>query len=160
MSATKKGFLSKDIQCHILLLFVCLVFSSTIAQAQISSNKKAKLYFTEAEKRFGQNDFETALEYINKTQATLGTTNGRILNLKVKTLYNLGQFHEANRALNKFEKYSNQVTESLKNDTYSYLVRIERAIEELDKREDKMFSEAKREQSLYSMKKYVREFPQ
>ena len=96
--------------------------------AQIEGNTKAKLYFFEAKKLFNQNDYADALSYIAKTETTLGSTNGRILNLKIKTLYNMGKFIEAEKALSLFSKsFENDVTEEMKNDTYAYFVRIEKA---------------------------------
>ena len=110
-----------------LLLSVILFFSFN-SFAQIEGNTKAKLYFQEAQKLFNQNDYKDALSYIAKTETTLGSTNGRILNLKIKTLYNMGKFIEAEKALSLFSKsFENDVTEEMKNDTYAYFVRIEKA---------------------------------
>ena len=110
-----------------LLLSVILFFAFN-GFAQIEGNTKAKLYFFEAKKLFNQNDYADALSYIAKTETTLGGTNGRILNLKIKTLYNMGKFIEAEKALSLFSKsFENDVTEEMKNDTYAYFVRIEKA---------------------------------
>lgn len=111
-----------------LLLFVTIQFCFLISFAQLSDGDRAMLYFTEAEKSFNQNEFSDALEHINKAETTLGNTNGRLLNLKIKTYYNLGKFYSAERAFNDFSKnYANSVTEELKQDTYSYFLRIEKA---------------------------------
>ena len=98
--------------------------------AQLSSNEIAKLYFIEAEKRFNQNEFATAMEYIDKTEQELGETNGRILNLKVKTLYNSGDFRGAQRALDQFiNQYASTVTAEIKDETMAYYIKLERYFE-------------------------------
>ncbi|MBT3740721.1 MAG: hypothetical protein HOG32_00745 [Polaribacter sp.] len=110
-------------------LFLSIILFITFnGFSQIEGNTKAKLYFFEAKKLFNQNDYADALSYIAKTETTLGSTNGRILNLKIKTLYNMGKFIEAEKALSLFSKsFENDVTEEMKNDTYAYFVRIEKA---------------------------------
>jgi uncharacterized protein (TIGR02145 family) len=112
-----------------LLLLTLVLSNVSTTYAQLDSNYKAKLYFTEAETQFNQNNFKVALEYIQKTEAELGSTNGRILNLKVKTLYSDGQFAKAQKVLEQFSQYEDQVTDELKNDTYSYFVKIERYLD-------------------------------
>lgn len=111
-----------------LLLNLIILFIGVSSYAQMESNQKAKLYFQEAQKWFNQNEYDDAMNYIFKAEQTLGGTNGRILNLKIKTLYNQGKFIEAEDALMLFSgAYENSVTEELKNDTYSYFVRIDKA---------------------------------
>lgn len=112
----------------LLLFSVFTLFINVGSYAQMDTNQKAKLYFQEAQKWFNQNDYEEALKYIVKAEQTLGGTNGRILNLKIKTLYNQGKFVEAEDALMLFSSaFEDSVTEELKNDTYSYFVRIDKA---------------------------------
>lgn len=111
-----------------LLLFVSIQFCFLTSIAQLSDGDRAMLYFTEAEKSFNQNEFNDALKYIKQAESTLGNTNGRLLNLKIKTCYNLGMFYSAEIAFNDFSKnYASSVTEELKQDTYSYFLRIENA---------------------------------
>ena len=130
-----------------LLLSVILFFAFN-GFAQIEGNTKAKLYFQEAQKLFNQNDYKDALNYIAKTETTLGSTNGRILNLKIKTLYNMGKFIEAEKALSLFSKsFENDVTEEMKNDTYAYFVRIEKAA---SAQKNKITKQEARKQELLS----------
>src|SRR5690606_12391242 len=104
-----------------LLITSVLLTAGLRLFAQLDSNEIAKLYFTEAQKRFNDNEYATALEYIAKAERELGETNGRILSLKVKTLYNAGQFDAAQEALNLFiEEYASTVSPDLKDETMSY----------------------------------------
>lgn len=112
------------------ILLVGAIIIHNLSFAQIDSNEKAKLYFQEALTSFNQNNFEQALEYLDDVDQILGSTNSRVLNLRVKSLYNSGDFIEAEKALNLFiNDYSESVTEELRLETLSYLVRIERAAE-------------------------------
>lgn len=112
-------------------LTVLMLFTISSVTAQIDNNQRAKLYFQEAQSSFNQNNFEQTIEYLNDVDEILGETNGRVLNLRIKSLYNLGQFIEAETALNLFtDNYINSVTEELKSETLNYLVRIERAAKE------------------------------
>src|SRR5687768_5222719 len=101
------------------LLFTLLLATPALhVLAQLKTSEIAKLYFIEAEKRFNDNDYTTALEYIGKTENELGETNGRILNLKIKTLYNFGDLRGAQDALNIFiNEYASTVTPEIKDET-------------------------------------------
>ncbi len=113
-----------------LLITSVLLTAGLRLFAQLDSNEIAKLYFTEAQKRFNDNEYATALEYIAKAERELGETNGRILSLKVKTLYNAGQFDAAQEALNLFiEEYASTVSPDLKDETMSYFIKLERYYE-------------------------------
>lgn len=129
----------------IVLLFSCFLFG--IGQAQeilMESNHKARLYFTEAENRYNQNEYTTALEYIKKAEHELGETNGRILNLKIKTLYNIGKFDDAQKALALFiNNYSSEVTPELRSETESYFLKLERYFEQKKEEENRREKEQK-----------------
>ena len=64
-----------------------LIATSIAASAQFDGNTKAKLYFQEAQRLFNQNQFGEAMEYLEKAENKLGATNGRILNLKIKSCF-------------------------------------------------------------------------
>lgn len=105
-----------------------MIISANFLFSQVDNNLRAKLYFQEAQKLFNQNEFSASLDYLTKAEKVLQATNGRILNLKIKILYNTGKFIEAENALNLFiSYYGNAVSEELKNETLSYFIRIEKA---------------------------------
>ncbi|BCY28649.1 hypothetical protein [Flavobacterium okayamense] len=109
------------------------------AFSQLDDNKKALLYFTEAERLFNQNDFKQAIEYVEKTEQVLGSSNARTLNLKVKAYYNNGEFKKAESSLNLFiNEHQNNASEEIKSETLSYFVRIEKAVEEKQNEIDRL----------------------
>jgi len=140
-------------------LFISLILVSVLAYTQdinMDSNQKARLYFTEAEKRFRQNDYKTALEYIKKAENELPETNGRILNLKVKVLYNDGKFNQAQSALAQFvNNYSNTVTPEIKAETESYFLKLERYFEKKQEEEDRKANEERQKEESLKHYKYV-----
>jgi hypothetical protein len=136
---------------------ICLFASQVIAQdINIDPNQKAKLYFTEAERRFNQNEYKTALEYIVKAENELGETNGRILNLKIKVLYNDGQFEQAQKALALFiNDYANTVTPDMKAETETYFLKLERYFEMKQEEENKKMAENRKKAESLKHYKYV-----
>jgi hypothetical protein len=139
-----------------LILFCLFTLSIHAQEINIDPNHKAKLYFTEAERRFNQNEYKTALEYIVKTENELGETNGRILNLKVKVLYNDGQFEQAQKALAIFiNNYATTVTPEMKAETEAYFLKLERYFEMKQEEEDKKMAENRKKAESLKNYKYV-----
>jgi hypothetical protein len=139
-------------------LLVTLLLATSVLQlfAQLKSSEIAKLYFIEAEKRFNDNDYTTALEYIDKTENELGETNGRILNLKVKTLYNSGDFRGAQEALGVFiNQYASSVTPEIKDETMSYFIKLERYFEKKTEEENYRAAETRKRDESLKFYRYV-----
>ncbi|TPN87145.1 WG repeat-containing protein [Aquimarina algicola] len=140
---------------NILFPFLSLILIAGV-NAQVSTNEIAKLYFIEAEKQFNQTNWEEALKYISKTEKSLKSTNGRILNLKVKTLFNSGEFREAQASLDLFiNNYSNSVTPELRNETMSYFIKLEKYFEKKGEEEKRI--EKVRKEKEESLKYYTYE---
>ncbi len=119
---------------RILLIF----FYSLATYSQLDQNTKAKLYFIEAEKQFNQTNFKDAILYIDKVEQELGFTSPRILTLKIKSFYSDGQFLNAQEAFNTFiNEYKETSEEKYTSEILKYFVRIEKAVEELNKREER-----------------------
>lgn len=134
-----------------LMAMHCYAFAQEI---NMDPGQKARLYFTEAERRYNQNDFETALQYIEKAENELGETNGRILALKVKTLYNDGRFQQAQQALAMFiNNYADSVTPELRAETESYFLKLERYFEQKAEEEQRKAEIARKKTE--SLKHYV-----
>jgi hypothetical protein len=143
---------------QILTIIICLFATQAFTQVDINidPNQKAKLYFTEAEKRYNQNEYKTALDYIIKAENELGETNGRILNLKVKVLYNDGQFEQAQKALALFiNNYATTVTPEMKAETESYFLKLERYFEMKQEEENKQLAENRKKAESLKHYKYV-----
>lgn len=105
--------------------FLLLSMNST---AQVDKNDRAIVYYKEAQKMYQQKKYDEALGYLKDAESTLGSTNGRIMNLKIKAFYYKGDYIRAESAFNKFARvYATTVTPELKEDTYSYMIRIEKA---------------------------------
>lgn len=114
----------------IVILFVLTALFSTPTYAQLNSNIKAKLYYTEAEKTFAQGDFESSLEYVIKAENTLGTVVARTLALKIKIQYNLGNFIEAKELLDAYTAdYMDEATQELNDEILGMYISIEEAAE-------------------------------
>jgi len=108
-----------------------LILSSELSMAQISNDKKAEIYFKEAKKHYGQKEYQDALFFINKIQSQLRITNATILDLKIKTHYELNQFGLAKKAWSCYvNNYLGTVSESLEDQTLSYLAPIEKGIKD------------------------------
>ena len=126
-----------------------LLFLTTYGYCQIDSNTKASLYFQEAEARFQQNDFEEAIEYAIKAENELGRPYPRTLRLKIIAYYNNGDFQRANRDLEIFiNDYQDQASEKIRNDVLSYFVKIETAMEEQAKENQRLAIEREKENTL------------
>ena len=120
-----------------LLLAILFSVSINLATGQVSGDFKAKIYYKEAQKLFNQNDYKEALNYLVKAEESLQGTNGLILSLKVKILYNTSRFIEAENALNLFiNEYSDQVTDQVRSGTLDYFIRIEKAAKSQRAREN------------------------
>lgn len=93
-----------------------------------SKNDQAKAYYIEAEKNYGLENYQSALNNLSKVEEILGSTNARVIALKVKSYFEMGDFNNAKKNLNKFSNYSS--SEALKNEILSYIVKIETKLEE------------------------------
>jgi tetratricopeptide (TPR) repeat protein len=102
--------------------------------AQLNSNLKAKLYFTEAEKMYKQGDFDNSLKYMTKAESTLGTTVARILALKVKIYYAQGNFIEAKKHIDNYTaNYMQNASQDLNDEILALYINIEEAADKLKK---------------------------
>ena len=117
-------------QSKIIVLLLALLALAPLANAQPDANFKAQLYFKEADKLYNSAHFEEALDYVQKAERQLGQTNARLLNLKIKSLYSLGRFIKAKKAIDLYAKnYMQGSNSQLNEDTMLYYVKIEEAAE-------------------------------
>lgn len=112
------------------LSLVLLCFSASM-QAQVQNTElKARIYYQEALKLFNQANFEESLEYVQKTEDILGSTNARTLALKVKNLYNLGRFLDAKKQADLFlNRFYSDAADELSSEVMNLYVNIEEAAE-------------------------------
>lgn len=126
--------LVKNFKYIMRALFLILFLSvTTIGYAQLNKNTRAKLYFAEAERHIKKNDYKTAIKYAEKAEQIMGTASPETLGLKVKAYFNEKDYVKAQQALELFiNEYQNNASEGLKNETLSYFVRIDEAINKDD----------------------------
>lgn len=114
----------------IVILLVLTALFSTPIYAQLDSNIKAKLYYTEAEKTYKQGAFESSLKYVIKAENALGTVVARTLALKIKIQYNLGNFIEAKELMDAYTAdYMEGATQELNDEILAMYISIEEAAE-------------------------------
>lgn len=116
----------KQLKMRTFFLFILVVYSLEFINAQ-TVGEKAKAYYFEAQNQYDSGNYNEALNYLQKTEDALGSTNARILSLKVKVLYDAKRYNEAKSAITQFGNFDNNTNEELKRETYSYLIKIEEA---------------------------------
>jgi hypothetical protein len=127
------------------LLTISICFSIQLrAQYQIDSLFQAKEYFREAQKQFDEDNFKNVLYYFLETKKNLSilqnkdTTTGILLNLKIKTLYELKRYKEAKEEYDIFKKdHMQSASVKLQKETFSYYVKIEQKIKEIKEINDR-----------------------
>jgi uncharacterized protein (TIGR02145 family) len=135
----------------VILLMLTALFSTPI-YAQLDSNTKAKLYYTEAEKTYKQGDFENSLKYVIKTEETLGTVVARTLALKTKIQYNLGNFIEAKKLIDAYTAdYMAGATQELNDEILAMYISIEEAAE-MESARSGSFTDARDGQTYQTIK--------
>lgn len=124
-----------------LLYSILLIMLFTYIGNAQSPDMIARAYFNEALADYGSRNYSSAISKLDKTEKTLGSTNPKILNLKVKCLFEMGRFERAKETVQMFFDIANSETSSaLKNETLSYIVKIDEGIEDEIRRKE----EAKR----------------
>lgn len=162
---------SKIINTLSVLVFI-LVSSSVIAQ---SSSEKAAAYYFEAEKSYVDSNYKTSLDLLKKCFEFNQGSNARIESLKVKIYYAQKEFKKAKIALSKFYNYPAKT--ALKKQMSSYIVRVDSELEKLIqqekedarrkelkrkrkiKEENDLWNQVSREQSPYSLDRYLNKYP-
>jgi len=139
-----------------LLKLIILVFTvcfSVNINAQMTNMDKAKLYFKLAQDQFNAKNYKGALQYISKTEQEIiefrskdsthikdsnhhkDSSSATILNLKIKTLYELNEHKKLHSEFKKFEnKYIIMASNELKTETFNYYAKSEEKIKELKKK--------------------------
>lgn len=129
-----------------LIIILILSINPIISQ---SNNDKARAYFTQAKSSYSSGDYTKTIESLNSAEQLLGSTNPVILNLKIKSYYNLKQYDDAKESLNQFSKVSGNADTKLKDETLSYIIKIDDAIkEEAARKERARLAEVKRKEDV------------
>ncbi len=142
-----------------VILPVLFIFNIVVTYAQ-NEQEKADAYFVEAESEYNNGKYLKTLSLLEKSENTLGETNARILNLKVKTFYAIGNYEDAKLAISKFDKYVS--SEELRKATYSYLTKIEnyyKKKEEETKEDDDLWNKVEAKNTAYSYMNYISKYP-
>ena len=77
-------------------ILVVLLLISNLSFSQ-SNNDKAKAYFNEAQSAYSEGSYTTSISNLNSVEEFLGKTNPIILNLKIKSYYNLKDYDNAKK---------------------------------------------------------------
>lgn len=109
----------------ILTALILISIANLVAQ---NKNDQARAYYIEAEKNYGLENYQSAIKNLNKVEEILGDTNARVLALKVKSYFEIGDYSNAKNSLNQFTNYNS--SEALKNEVLSYIVKIDTKLEQ------------------------------
>ncbi len=113
----------------VLLTLVLLTLSNFSLTAETNSNKKAQAYYFAAEEAYGNKQYDDALTCLDKAEDLLGKSNAVLEGLKVKTLYDKGDYVDAKQALNNF--YTFKSSKKLEKEIASYLLKLESKANEI-----------------------------
>jgi TPR repeat protein len=123
------------------MLFAFLLLGGVnSAKSQSANANKAKAYYFQAEKAFGQSNFKAAMNAVLQTEKLLGTENPRTTALKVKIHFAQGNYKKAKHTLDKF--YTYKVGDSLAIEMSDYVVQIDEKIDAEDARIRKVKQQA------------------
>ncbi len=129
-----------------ILVLIALLTVAVTSYSQ-SNNDKALAYYKEAMRLFKAGSYSKTIEYLNLTEDMLSSTNPRILNLKVKTYFAAENYVKAQQCLEEFLKFSENTDAKMKEETLSYIVKIENAINaEAARIERERIAEARRKE--------------
>lgn len=135
-----------------LYTFLILIFAFTFAQAQ--NDIKARIEFEEAEKAFSEENYETALKYLNQTEKELGRWTPNVSYLKIESLYaltDMGNFAAPTmqplyEEVNQYMAYLNKLkSDDVPMEKYKVVYSIEKTLKalKLDERQSPEFLKAK-----------------
>ena len=122
----------------ILFIFLLLSIHATV-WAQ-SDNDRAKAYYYEAATEYEKTNYRTCLEYCDRVEEILGTSNARVEVLRIKAYFELGEMAEAQKSMNRLSTFP--ADEALTSEVLPLIVRIEEAERERIRKEEE--AEAKR----------------
>ena len=125
---------------YFLLALSISSFSPTLAQ---DKNDIAKALYAKAESSYTSEKYDVALKYLNDCENTLGSTNSKILYLKVNALNNLfiedkKYLPELNTALSKFFEVTDKTT--YPEEKYSEIINIKLDIPDKTKKREELYS--------------------
>lgn len=114
---------------HLILIVSLFITFIHIGYSQ-TDNDKAKAYYLEAVKAYESGNYSKAISNLIEVEKTLGSTNARVLHLKVKAYYAKGDYSNAKASLDQFSNYSDSAAENIKNEVYSYIVKVDTKLKE------------------------------
>ncbi len=109
------------IRIYFILTFFLVFIKVSEGSAQSLSNE-AIAYFVEAEYLYADKDYNKALEYLNIAEKNWGEPNARTVHLKIKILFELERYNEAQQLINTFGRYES--SEDIEEATYYYHKKI------------------------------------
>lgn len=112
---------------------LALASIANVSVAQTPSELKAQAFFFEAERALENDDYDTALTHVEKAQDTLGENNALLESIRVRSLYELGQYELAKTSLDSF--YDLKPSESLNRSLASIIVKIDEKMDVIEKQQ-------------------------
>ncbi|MCG8378053.1 MAG: ankyrin repeat domain-containing protein [Proteobacteria bacterium] len=107
-------------------LLVILLALFVGGHALANANKKAQAYYLAAEDAYSNQQYDSALNGIDKAEALLGKSNAVLEGLRVKVLFELKDYKNAKQALDKF--YTYKASAELEKDIAPYLLQVDEAL--------------------------------
>ncbi|GAA6170692.1 hypothetical protein NBRC116592_03620 [Colwellia sp. KU-HH00111] len=127
----------------IILLLLPIMMVSLSSHGQSSINNQAKAYYMAAEEAFNNKQYDDALKAVDKVESLLGKSNALLSALKVKTYFEQEKFIEAKAEIDVFFGFNAKV--ELAREVSSYLIKIDKGIEEQKRSEQVAKDKAERE---------------
>ena len=90
MIVVRTAFNIMRIKIIIIVILMAIFYKS--AFAQLDENRKAKQYFTKAQKQFDKGDYKSSIDFIKKAENSIGTKIAQTQALRIKVAYKLENF--------------------------------------------------------------------
>ena len=123
------------------ILFVLLIMGSHRIQAQTNA-ERAQAYYYAAEEAYNNEEYSKAVSYCDQVVEILGSSNARVEGLYVKCYYEQNNISKAKEALQTFSNLKPDA--SLSKEIALYIVRIEEAEKEEERRQELAAEEAEK----------------
>jgi hypothetical protein len=116
------------IKIIIIIILMAIFYKS--AFAQLDENRKAKQYFTKAQKQFDKGDYKASIDFIKKAENSIGTKVAHTQALRIKIAYNLGNFIQAKDLFDDYTKnYMKDAPKELNDEVLAMSMKIVYVIE-------------------------------
>lgn len=113
----------------IIIIAVLITIFYNSALAQLDENRKAKHYFTKAQKQFDKGDYNASIDFIKKAENSIGTKVAQTQALRIKVAYKLENFILAKELFDDYTKNYMKSTPKEQNEELLAIFNLEEATE-------------------------------